>query len=64
VTVGPGQTARIKVTAKPKRTKVTKTATKVTIRTRKAPKRKLTVRITASGTGFTPTTWKRTWRVR
>ncbi|MCU0294870.1 MAG: integrin alpha [Candidatus Nanopelagicales bacterium] len=64
VTVGPGQTARIKVTAKPKRTKVTKTATKVTVRTRKAPKRKLTVRITASGTGFTPTTWKRTWRVR
>ncbi len=64
VKVGPGQTARIQVTAKPKRTKVTKTPTKVKVRTRKAPKGKLTVRITATGPGYAPKTWKRTWRVR
>jgi hypothetical protein len=68
VTVGPGQSARITVKVKPKRTKkkvkVLKKRTTVTVRARKAPKGRVTVWITASGTGYTPTTWKRTWRVR
>ncbi len=68
VTVGPGQSARITVKVKPKRTKkkvkVIKKRTAVTVRSKKAPKGRITVWITASGTGFTPITWKRSWRVR
>ncbi len=68
VTVGPGQTAAIAVRVAPKKTKkkvtVTKTATTVKVRTKKAPKGKVTVRITSSGAGHTPVTWTRTWRVR
>lgn len=68
VTVGPGQSARITVKVKPKRTKkkvkVIKKRTTVTVRSKKAPKGRVTVWITASGTGYTPTTWKRSWRVR
>jgi hypothetical protein len=68
VTVGPGQTASIAVRVAPKRTKkkvtVTKTATAVKVRTKRAPKGKVTVRITSSGTGYTPVTWTRTWTVR
>ena len=68
VTVGPGQSARISVKVKPKRTKkkvtVIKRRTTVTLRSKKAPKGRVTVWITAIGTGYTPTTWKRTWRVR
>ena len=68
MTVGPGQSARITVKIKPKRTKkkvkVIKKRTMVTVRSKKAPKGRVTVWITSTGTGFTPTTWKRTWRVR
>lgn len=68
VTVGSGQSARITVKVTPKRTKkkvkVIKKRTMVTVRSKKAPKGRVTVWITAGGTGFTPTTWKRTWRVR
>ena len=66
--VGPGQAATISVTVQPKKTKkkvkVTTTATTVKVRTKRAPKGNVTVTITAAGTGFTPATWTRTWKVR
>ena len=63
VSVGPGQKAKITVKT-PKRTKVVKTATKVTVKTKRAPRGKVRVRIVASGTGVTPMVWTRTWKVR
>ncbi len=63
VVVGPGQQAKIKVKT-PKRVKVVKTATKVTVKTKRAPKGKVRVSIVASGSGVTPTVWTRTWKVR
>ncbi len=68
VVVGPGQSASIRVTRTPKklrkRSRVTRTATTVRIRTKHAPKGKVSVRITASGSGVTPVTWSRSWRVK
>ena len=68
VVVGPGQTSTIRVKVTPKKTskKVTvkKTATRVKVRTSEAPKGAVRVTITASGTGVTPTTWTRTWKIR
>jgi hypothetical protein len=68
VRVGPGQTARITAGVTPKKTRkrvtVTKTATTLRIRTRKAPKGKIAVLIRATGPGVTAATWKRTWRIR
>lgn len=63
VSVGAGQAATITVKA-PKRVRVTKTATTVKVRTRKAPRTRIVVRITASGEGFTPVTWSRRWKIR
>ena len=68
VTVAPGQVAKITVKVKPKKTKkkvkVTKTRTSVRMRTKKAPKGRVTVKIMSSGAGFTSTNWTRTWKVR
>ena len=63
VVVGAGQQAKITVKA-PKRVKVVKTATKVTVRTKRAPKGKVRVRIVATGSAVTPTVWTRTWKMR
>ncbi len=68
VRVGPGQKARITAGVKPaktrKRVTVTKTATTLRVRTRKAPKGKIAVLIRATGPGVTPAIWTRTWRIR
>ncbi len=63
VVVGAGQQAKITVKT-PKRVKVVKTATKVTVKTKRAPKGKIRVRIVAKGSGVTPTVWARSWKVR
>jgi glycosylphosphatidylinositol phospholipase D len=63
VVVGAGQQAKITVKT-PKRVKVRKTATKVTVKTKRAPKGKVRVRIVATGPGVTPAVWTRTWKVR
>jgi glycosylphosphatidylinositol phospholipase D len=63
VVVGAGQQAKITVKA-PKRVKVVKTATKVTVKTKRAPKGKVRVRIVATGSVVTPTVWTRSWKVR
>jgi hypothetical protein len=68
VTVGPGQKYRTTVRVKPKRTRarsVVRTKKgKVLVRTMRAGRGRITVRITATGPGVTPKTWSRTWRVR
>ena len=68
IAVGQGQSAVVDVSVKPRKTrqkvKVTKRANSVTVRTKGAPKGKVTVRITSEGAGFTPTKWQRSWRVR
>jgi glycosylphosphatidylinositol phospholipase D len=63
VVVGAGQQAKITVKA-PKRVKAVKTATKVTVRTKRAPRGKVRVRIVATGSAVTPTVWTRTWKMR
>ena len=61
-------TKRIDVKVKRKQTrhklKVSKTRTSVTVRTRQAPRGRVSVKITCSGPGFTPAKWTRTWRIR
>lgn len=69
VTTGPGQEARIRGIVRPTRARADMTVTttakgKVVLRTDKAPKARVTVRITATGPENTPTTWTRTWKVR
>lgn len=68
VIVGAGQTASISAVVRPKKARkrvvVRKTSTTVTVRTRTVRRARVTVRITATGEGLTPTTWSRTWRIR
>jgi hypothetical protein len=68
VTVGPGQSAGITVKVTPgkvrKKVKVTTRANSVSVRTKRAPRAKITVRITSSGTGYVPTSWVRAWKIR
>ena len=65
VVVSAGQKALIRVRAKPRaRIRVKKTSTTVAVRMKHARRGKVTVRITASGAGFTPVKWVRKWQVR
>ncbi len=68
VTVGPGQSATITVKVTPrkakKKVKVATRTNSVSVRTKRAPRARITVRIVSSGTGFIPTSWVRAWKVR
>lgn len=68
VTVGSRQQARVRVKVRPRRTRAKTTVIKqkssVVVRTRRAPRGRITVRIRATGPGLAPIGWSRTWRVR
>jgi hypothetical protein len=69
-TAGPGQSKTISVKVAPKRArnaitvKIKKGPGSVKVRTDDAPKAKITVTTRATGTGLTPATFSRTWKVR
>ena len=69
ISVGEGQTASVTVKILPKKARKTvtvkKTKQRVVVRTGNAPRKtRIRVRITSGGSGYSTTTWVRTWRVR